>query len=496
VCPQVHATDVGINAAVSVQYAEALDSTSASPNSIRLICGDTPIAGTVMADGWKLRFIPDAPLPANVECHAEVDQTALRDMRGARVMGATWAFETGSSEKEEWHLAGEVLAGTGVGNLRALYAGTRPVTVGARRHEIYVNSSSDGGATFSPTVSIATPDSYGLNVEHDAMYSNGRLHVAWRFLPYSTFQSDILYSQSTPDLSSFTEPLYLMPPYDGQQTFSPSLATDKNGTTVLAWNSGCDYHVPDCSSEGAGTHLASLHPDGTHVLLDRLLSPGGASPTPVGFDDGQAGSDGLMAAWLGWRNYEYHLDVVIPSENSQPLATVSGQGGPFQFVRLDSQRGVLHWQEVDADGGRSFYLADVDAVAKTVGTARLLMSHRAADYQYYCSHITTNGAGLLAWRASGVLNEEAPSGKTRPTEGAIHISRDGGTTFGDPIPLDFLLPPFYSYEVGQVYDGWCPAIALSETEQLLVAWRRETDGGPEKVVMTRVGSSTRPCMDP
>jgi len=487
-CPAATTSNVGINAAVAVTYSNSLDVTTVQPDSLSVQCAGEPVSGVAQADDEVLRFVPSAALPSNAECVAEVNGSGLRAVNHGSVEKSTWTFNTGSREKQEWYFTPPVEreAGDTNVNTRALYAGARPVVVKSNTNSVHISHMDDSGQIWSPPPypHSITPYHDGFVVRFDAAYFNGRVHAAWQFGKFGTDDTDALYTRSSPDLTELSEPLYLAPEWDGQFNGPPSLAVDKNGVVNVAWG------------QDDGTHLAAIDDDTPQVLSARVLTTGNG-PHLAGFADGKA-LDGLLMAWftrsiLG----QYRTEVVVPNENNRVIHSADFEVERAQgLLAVGSDSGVLHGTRVE-DGGFSYYLRTIDAGNETVGPLQPLLYVPSGE-QYYCSELATNGAGVLAWLSAtreGFGEEPYPErGTLVPMTRTIRISRDGGESFDDPIPVPFMLPTMsIPHEAGQAHDVFCPLIAVSPSGGLFLAWGRRPVESYPRSLMSTIGSPHAPC---
>jgi hypothetical protein len=503
VCPANDAGSVGTNSVTASDYGVAINSNTLKDAHLRLNCGRGNITGTLVADASVLRFIPSEALPSDARCEAALDTTGIVDLVGQPLAPVSWSFQTGAVEREQWYFS-EPVRGLDHSTqwLKALYVGEHPMVLGRALDTIYVGMAEDAGAYFRPTISLVTPDFGGVQ-EFDAAYLAGRLRIAWRFLPYNIWESDIYYAQSNADVTTFSEPEYISKPYDTLQALWPSLAMDKSGHVRIAWQEICSSGYSTCEFEDRGVSLATVEAATGEVLTsNRITHANEETPTLGAFDDPAVPGDGLFMAFsesFDTISSPNTVKVVLPGDGNSVVGTPAEgvrQVWPqsFKLARIDGTHGALHWEEGSGTGGHSFFLADIDAVTPSVGPARRILDVPLDQYRYYCSRVETDGAGTLAWLSSLSLREDNANGERIPTTIEVRLSRDGGHTFADPIPLDFLLEPLAFGRDGQSDDSACPAIAISTSGKLFVAWNRNNYPTPmNNVVLTTVGIPGRPC---
>lgn len=87
--PTLQREDFPLDAPMPVVFSKPIDPASVSPESVRLLCGGQPVAGTVTVspDRLTVSFRPAAALPAGASC--ALDVSAVRDGIGLAVSGGS-----------------------------------------------------------------------------------------------------------------------------------------------------------------------------------------------------------------------------------------------------------------------------------------------------------------------------------------------------------------------------------------------------------------------
>jgi hypothetical protein len=285
------------------------------------------------------------------------------------------------------------------------------------------------------------------------------------------------------------------------QAWGPSVAVGADETISVAWHESCTRQA--CSFfDDRGVWMASLDAaTGDLLSRDRLTTGNESYPVLARFDQPDPDRNATFMAWTKGDEEPFSLEVVVPADGNRVIATLSETGERIwsslvELAPIDGHAGVLHWQEGSVANGFTFFLADVDPGAETVGTARPLMTASLQDHEGFCSRVETDGSGTLAWLSAFATGPDAQPGDPWATTITVRLSEDGGHTFGDAIPIDFLLPPREPGGMDAVpEDSLCPAIAISESGKLFIAWQRVVWSQSFRL-LTSVGTAGTPCAGP
>ena len=95
--PLTSATGVAINKVVSIVFSEAMDPLTINANTVTVMQGTTPVAGTVAYSGTTATFTPTNNLAASTNYTATVT-TGVKDLAGnAIASNIVWSFTTGTT---------------------------------------------------------------------------------------------------------------------------------------------------------------------------------------------------------------------------------------------------------------------------------------------------------------------------------------------------------------------------------------------------------------
>ena len=411
---------------------------------------------------------------------------------------ASWAFTTGDREKRDWHFSEPTLVASSDDSFlylrKVLYADEFPVVLYKDGYlpQVFVSYSPDSGQTFLTSAPPAWgPRGSATIEEFDAEYVGGRLHMTWRVVPFGVRESELLYTRTTIDLTTFAEPVYLSGPVDDLQDFNPAISVSGDDVQI-AWQQACNDYA--CGNPNVGMHLGQLSASGDLMVTSSQLTTGDEASPDLATFNAQ-----LLMAWIkpDARFEHYAAEIIDHANGDNVLATLSSTGEQiwpqsFSLSKIDESHGVLHWEEGTGHGDRTFFVADIDADSKAVGPPRLLLSAPADQYRYHCSEMHSDDTNGLVWTSGLGLREDVPFGSTVPTTRTVKFSHDGAHSFEESMTLDFMLPTIYVASDTQAYDDTCPMVASRNGNELFVSWLRY-GGNHRTSVLSSVGKPQRPC---
>jgi hypothetical protein len=455
ICPDDQQLDNGTNTVVRVHATTLIAHKSITPTSLVVQLGGTLIAGSVSVVGQDVTFTPAAPLPANATLQASLG-AEVRDTLGRTLApgGRTWSFSTG--------------------------AAAQPTQ----------------GYKFTPPICPYLGDGA---VEHAIAHDGSRAIIAW------TAGSIVVATSLNADATDFINPLivshvdlsYAGPSVaaaDGVATVAYEMNT--NGAAVYWSRAQDDWQTPANESlltnalasapsvaAASGGHLAiawaSGDPLSTTTVQVIASSDGGATfSAPKSFD---AVSD---CPQVLYQNGRLVVSWLASVHGPIRAASSTDNGAHFTTPVTVASASVELWcpQMVDGGNGDVLFVYDqgTNAGEQSVMLGRFTPSNGAVatprelyapDGKTHCVQLAASPSGKLALTHS----TQASGEDTWDTE--LRTSDDFGQTFGagmTPDVVDAL--------------GACPAMTLTDDDQLTMAWRRDYSQ-----LQVSVGHPRRPC---
>lgn len=493
-CPASAATSVGTNTHLYAEFANSIDPASVPADGLEVQCGGQAVDGTLQVESNRLAFAPSAGLVAGSDCTATV-AGGMRDTEGTALEAASWAFAVGEDEAFDWSFRPRTTVPSvsmGVNYIRkVLYGDGHLIVVIAVGRYLYVAVSDDSAATFQISEPLdVLGEAWGTVEVADAAYASGRLHLFWRALPVNTRYSEVWYTHSTTDLLTFEAPQVISSPTDYLAAMEVHVAL--NGERVyLTWREECPYGSDQCYQPNLqGLHMLVRKDGGdTFERREQLTGINKYDPLFAWINNS------LVMTWVDKALFsdDFAIQVVDYAAGLTPVDQVSGLRPHVRsrsFFETTDGNGILHWEHT---WDRGAYIADYNSTTRTLSAPRLLMSAPADQHEYYCSKISMDPQGGLAWLSVLSAKSEGAS-VPLPAERTVRLSNDGGATFGAPIRLDFLLPQQY---LGTEYesDALFPFIAAKSDKELYVVWEHneKKDGAVTAPVQATSGTPVPQC---
>ncbi|HXN51496.1 MAG TPA: PKD domain-containing protein [Candidatus Acidoferrum sp.] len=235
---------------------------------------------------------------------------------------------------------------------------------------IFFSHSSDGGATFSTPVNLATNTSGSFSPQL-AVGVNGSINVVWEddiALPSGVLQSHISFSHSTDNFATRSDPKNLS--NNSGNSPGPQIAVDPSGNIDVAWmdSSAGNYQILFSRSADQGATFS-----GAKNLSNSLYD----STNP------QIRVDTNGGVYVAWQ------EIVPPAFNGDIFLARSSDGGAnfFDPANLSNNTGDSSnpWITVDATGG-----IDLNWLDTTPGRANIFF---ASSMDAFATHNVSNDSG-------------------------------------------------------------------------------------------------------
>ena len=275
--------------------------------------------------------------------------------------------------------------------------------------EVMVSRSTDGADTWPQTVAADRVNSYGDDYSPMiGVGSDGSISVAW-IVSWGGVMN-MAYSRSTNQGATFAGFLNITNQGAGFGAYWPSMAVDSRGRIYLVyefWNvPDSDYSLNYTWSDG-GAAWAAPRP----IVSDPAVP---AYVPKIAVDS----RDHVHVTWYSWiqtpaatNSLQYRVStdrgvtwspqiavnqgVVLP--NTFPNVAVSGD---TVLVLTGYSNGVDY--SVSADGGKSFYPEEAEAIASSLYVPQVTADQNGTiwmSYEYYNSGTSSTDIGLASWHA-------------------------------------------------------------------------------------------------
>jgi hypothetical protein len=241
------------------------------------------------------------------------------------------------------------------------------------RYGVLFSHSTDGGATFSTPVNLATTNtsgngSFGPQI---AVGVEGSINVSWE--DDFNFQSDISFSRSTDKGATFSTPKNLS--NNSGLSFSAQIAVDLSGNVNVVWmdDTPGKYDILFSRSADQGASFSS---------------PKNLSNIPGDAGNAQIGVDANGATYVTWQN------TVPPASNKDIFFVRSSDGVNFSApVNLSNNAGnsLNPWIAVDVSGGINLGWAD-----STPGRSNIFFARSVDAGATFASQNLSNDSGSSA----------------------------------------------------------------------------------------------------
>ncbi len=456
---------MGPNTHVSASFSKAIDANSLAGDSLEVLCNGQAIAGTVSASGSTVFFSPSGALADGNSCTGTFKSGSALD--GSPLAGEL-TFTVDPAPSYQWHftepkLAYQSPAGLVHAHDVGYWDGVLLIAL-SRGSEIYLAASSDGGATFS--VVQAERVGSGTVADADVTYANGRAHIAWRFLPFNTANSEIYYAHSASTLDTLSTPQVVSFEYDDMAAMDPRVATGSDATVQVTWMERCG---DGCYPSLIGVHMASFINNG-NLMTSKTQITNEIAEDPIAL--WLNGS--LLMTWISHEEVSpYDYSNVLRNHTANSLigerSVSKEQIDPTRaFLKTGASTAVLHWKERQEENNAAYYVVRYDAATGALSEPQQISYVPRDAYRFHVTRMDASTDGTLAW-----VTALAPksTGFIVPVQRTLRRSTDGGVSFTSATELPFMLP--YA-PLEQSSDEIIPRVAAAEGGEVFVIWTRKS----------------------